>query len=65
MRNRRSLLIVLGATALAPRAVFADWLSERGDPRGEFITIQLARHEGRATDAMRKREAALLKKQEK
>lgn len=24
-----------------PRAVYADWLSERGDPRGEFITLQL------------------------
>lgn len=25
----------------APRAVFADWLLERGDPRGEFINLQL------------------------
>jgi uncharacterized protein (TIGR02996 family) len=24
----------------APRLVFADWLEERGDPRGEFIRIQ-------------------------
>ncbi|MDX2010832.1 MAG: TIGR02996 domain-containing protein [Myxococcaceae bacterium] len=24
------------------RAVFADWLTERGDPRGEFIALQLA-----------------------
>jgi uncharacterized protein (TIGR02996 family) len=26
-----------------PREVFADWLQERGDPRGEFITLQLTR----------------------
>ena len=24
----------------APRLVYADWLLERGDPRGEFIQIQ-------------------------
>ncbi|GEM_PF-1109053 len=45
-----------------PRAVYADWLTERGDPRGEFITLQLARHRGEATDAMKKRESALLRK---
>ena len=26
-----------------PRSVYADWLQERGDPRGEFIMLQLAR----------------------
>ena len=26
----------------SPRRVLADWLSERGDPRGEFISCQLA-----------------------
>lgn len=30
-----------------PRAIYADWLQERGDPRGEFIALQLARR-GRA-----------------
>jgi uncharacterized protein (TIGR02996 family) len=32
----------------APRLVYADWLEERGDPRGEFIRIQceLARFDG-------------------
>ena len=25
-----------------PRLVYADWLQERGDPRGEFIALQLA-----------------------
>lgn len=27
----------------APREVFADWLQEHGDPRGEYIALQLAR----------------------
>lgn len=26
----------------APRLVFADWLSERGDPRGEQIAVEVA-----------------------
>jgi uncharacterized protein (TIGR02996 family) len=26
----------------APRLIFADWLEERGDPRGEFIRVQCA-----------------------
>jgi uncharacterized protein (TIGR02996 family) len=26
----------------APRLIYADWLEERGDPRGEFIRVQLA-----------------------
>ena len=28
----------------APRLVYADWLQERGDPRGEFIVLQMERH---------------------
>ena len=27
----------------APRLVYADWLEERGDPRGEFIRLQCRR----------------------
>jgi uncharacterized protein (TIGR02996 family) len=23
-----------------PRRIYADWLSERGDPRGEFVAVQ-------------------------
>ena len=44
-----------------PRLVLADWLIERGDPRGEFISIQceLARSEQPA-HALKEREAALL-----
>ena len=41
----------------APRAVYADWLTERGDPRGELITLQLAK---RPTAAQRARVEALL-----
>jgi uncharacterized protein (TIGR02996 family) len=44
----------------APRLVFADHLAQRGDPRGEFINLQLARAAGRADDATRARELALL-----
>jgi uncharacterized protein (TIGR02996 family) len=28
-----------------PRLVFADWLEEQGDPRGEFIRLQVQRHQ--------------------
>jgi uncharacterized protein (TIGR02996 family) len=39
----------------APFSVYADWLSDQGDPRGEFIQVQLAlEDEGRAP-AERKR----------
>lgn len=31
------------ADDVGPRLVYADWLDERGDPRGEFIRLQCAR----------------------
>ncbi len=40
------------------RAVYADHLLELGDPRGEFISLQLARPDGKR---MSKREATLLR----
>lgn len=43
----------------APRHVFADALLERGDERGEFISLQLARARGEATPAQRLRESQL------
>jgi uncharacterized protein (TIGR02996 family) len=43
-----------------PRLVFADTLTERGDLRGEFISLQIARSQGRATPAQRRRERELL-----
>jgi hypothetical protein len=40
-------------------AVYADWLTERGDPRGELIAIALAR-EAADSEALRAREQKLL-----
>jgi uncharacterized protein (TIGR02996 family) len=48
------------------RLVYADWLLERGDPRGEFIALQFRKHRGEAlSEADHKREAQLLKKHTK
>ncbi|MBX3229465.1 MAG: TIGR02996 domain-containing protein [Labilithrix sp.] len=44
----------------APRAVVADLLIAEGDPRGEFITLQLDRARGTTSVARRKRERELL-----
>lgn len=41
-----------------PRLVYADWLQERGDPRGEFIALQVR---GELDAAGAKRERELLK----
>lgn len=46
----------------APRLVYADWLLERGDPRGEFIVLQFKEEKSKAE---LKREAELLKANEK
>src|SRR4051812_6593207 len=32
-----------------PRLIYADWLDERGDVRGEFIRLQIAEARGAAT----------------
>ncbi len=51
---------------LAGHAAYADWLTEQGDPRGEFIHVQLALEDpSRSADerkALKKREAELLDK---
>ena len=45
----------------APRLVYADWLSDRGDPRGEFISIQCALAVGTSRVAeLQAQEASLL-----
>lgn len=44
----------------APRIVYADWLSEIGDSRGELINLQLARAQGRTDEASRAREYEIL-----
>src|SRR2546430_17578585 len=53
----------------APRLIFADWLDERGDPRGEFIPVQVALAQLSAGDRRRgpllDREAALLARHHK
>src|SRR4051812_33743754 len=37
-----------------PRLIFADWLDERGDPRGEFIRLQVGRPRLPADDPRRR-----------
>jgi len=49
-------------TELAARAVYADWLGANGDPRGEFVVLQLQRLAGATTPEGDKRERALLDK---
>jgi uncharacterized protein (TIGR02996 family) len=44
----------------APRAVLADFFTELGEPRGEFISLQLAHHAGKLGAAGRKRAQKLL-----
>jgi uncharacterized protein (TIGR02996 family) len=48
-----------------PRQVLADYLSERGDPRGEFIALQMARYRGELTNDGKRREKELLKRHKK
>ncbi len=62
-RTERELLaaIIAHPDDDAARSVYADWLTERGDPRGEFITLQL----GKRTAAQRARADALLAKHKK
>jgi uncharacterized protein (TIGR02996 family) len=45
---------------LSVRDVYADWLIEHGDPRGELIALQRARSSGRSTPKSEQRERALL-----
>ena len=69
--NRDSLLAAVLAQPHddAPRRVYADWLLDQGDVRGEFILIQCALAQLDAADPraaeLREREAALLKKHKK
>lgn len=44
------------------RLVYADWLSEQGDPRGEFIMLQFERHKGTLSSRGAARERALFQK---
>lgn len=54
----------------APRLVYADWLLEQGDPRGEFIAVQcelasLGQDEAARATQLRAREAELLAQHKK
>src|SRR5437763_1784240 len=44
MRDEAAFLRTIAAAAAddAPRLVYADWLEERGDPRGTFVRVQCA-----------------------
>jgi uncharacterized protein (TIGR02996 family) len=44
----------------APRLVYADWATSRGDPRGELITLQFARRERAPDDVAVRRERELV-----
>lgn len=63
-RDAESLLAAVYAAPDddGPRLVYADWLLEQGDPRGEFISLQFKRRRGEQTTADEAHEAALLKK---
>lgn len=41
-------------------AVYADWLAERGDPRGELIAVQLGLEDDPGSESLRRREVELL-----
>lgn len=47
------------------RLVFADWLQEKGDPWGEFISLQYQSRERELTPSERRRENGLLSKHRK
>jgi uncharacterized protein (TIGR02996 family) len=49
----------------APRLVYADWLQEKGDARGEFIALQFARLDAAPTAKALAREKSLLARHRK
>jgi uncharacterized protein (TIGR02996 family) len=52
--------VYLSPQDLGARRLYADWLVEQGDPRGELIALQCARVAGGWTIASEQREAQLL-----
>jgi uncharacterized protein (TIGR02996 family) len=66
-RNGPALLAAIYADPASDdaRTIYADLLSGEGDPRGEFIQLQLQRAHGTVTEAGKRRELALLKKHAK
>ncbi len=64
MREAFEKAILENPDDLAGYAAYADWLAEQGDPRGEFMQVQLAlEDEGRPAKErkrLQKREQELL-----
>ncbi|MDQ3338350.1 MAG: TIGR02996 domain-containing protein [Myxococcota bacterium] len=58
--QRMETALLANPSDTATRAVIADELQAAGDPRGEFIALQLAVAEGTASDAAKRRAAKLL-----
>jgi uncharacterized protein (TIGR02996 family) len=69
MRDALEAALVADPDDLANHMAYADWLAEQGDPRGEFIQVQLALEDASKTPAERKdltkREKELLKKHQR
>ncbi|MGZ3416886.1 MAG: TIGR02996 domain-containing protein [Polyangiales bacterium] len=65
-RTEESLLAEVYADPAAdgPRLVYADWLQERNDPRGELIALQFARRDGTLSREGARREKDLLAEQQ-
>jgi uncharacterized protein (TIGR02996 family) len=65
-RKALEAALVAHPDEVAAHSAYADYLAEQGDPRGEFVQTQLALEDPtrpkRERDALKKREAALLKK---
>ncbi|MFT3696979.1 MAG: TIGR02996 domain-containing protein [Kofleriaceae bacterium] len=65
--QRRNFLDAIWAERDAdePRRVYADWLQQQGDARGEFIALQLEVAHGEASSAAVRRIKALLQEHRK
>jgi uncharacterized protein (TIGR02996 family) len=65
LRRALEAALVADPDDLGAHMAYADWLAEQGDPRGEFIQVQLALEDESRPAAerkrLRKREAVLLK----
>lgn len=59
--QERALIAAVRAAPDAdePRVVYADWLQQRGEPRGELVMLQLEIAAGRGTPAIEAREQEL------
>src|SRR5262249_39763431 len=68
MREAFEQAILDNPDEVANYAAYADWLTEQGDPRGEFIQVQLALEDetvtGKKRQQFNRREQALLEKHE-